>query len=328
MDRPTFAESRLPTLPPPVVETRFLGNLEFKGGFPTDETLEHIYDRLDFQRGCQAFLRHLMAAAIWGFQQAFTRDLDMGPTDLLIMHADANGLALTANSETIYAVAMIDTKPGPVVLDVPPRVLGFLNDQWMRPMGDLGIVGPDHGEGGRYLLVPPGYEGDLPTDGYVATLRLRTYRQWFVLRAFMGPDGDPAPAFQTLQGARIAPLAGGGDAAPTRHIDGTGLSFDIDSDRPIIRYFEDLATMVDYEPADAISLDEAAEWPSRDREGESPSRPTSGCADPRRGRRRSAATWRSPSPMPRAATTSGPPIASGSAFFPGTRRSRTSAVDR
>jgi hypothetical protein len=232
--------------------------LEFHGGFPTEQTLQTLYDQLDFQRGCQVFLRHLMAAAIWGFQQAFTRDLDMGPTDLLIMHADANGLALTANSETIYAVAMIDTKPGPVVLDVPPNVLGFLNDQWMRPMGDLGIVGPDRGAGGRYLLVPPGYEGDLPTEGFVGTLRLRTYRQWLVLRAFMGPGGDPAPAFETLRGTRIAPLADGGDAAPTQHIDGTGRSFDTIHPTDI-RYFEDLAAMVEYEPADAISLDEAAE---------------------------------------------------------------------
>jgi hypothetical protein len=136
--------------------------------------VQQLYDQLDFQRGCQEFLRHMMAAAIWGFQQAFTRDLDMGPTDLLMLHADARGLALTGNSETVYGVAMIDTKPGPVVLDVPPRVLGFLNDQWMRPMADVGIAGPDHGQGGRYLLMPPGYEGDLPADGFVATMRLRT----------------------------------------------------------------------------------------------------------------------------------------------------------
>ena len=64
-----------PEPPPPFVDTRFVGRLEFKGGFPTDPTLQRIYDQLDFQRGCQVFLRHMMAAAIWGFHQAFTRDL-------------------------------------------------------------------------------------------------------------------------------------------------------------------------------------------------------------------------------------------------------------
>ena len=246
-----------PAPPPPVVDTRFAGRLEFKGGFPTGRpsavsTISSISARLPSVPAPHDGRRDL------GLSAAFTRDLDLGPTDLLMLHADANGLALTGNSETVYGVAVIDTKPGPVVLDVPPRVLGFLNDQWMRPMGDMGIAGPDHGQGGRYLLVPPGYEGDLPTDGFVATMRLRTYRQWLVLRAFMGPGGDPAPAMETLRGTRIAPLSDAGHAAPTRHLDGTGLSFDTIHPTDI-RYFEDLATMVEYEPADAISLDEAAE---------------------------------------------------------------------
>src|SRR5262245_30103363 len=90
-----------PEAPPPVVETRFAGTLHFRGGYPTDETIASLYDQIDFQRGCQLFLRHLMAAAVWGFHQAFTRDLDVGPTDLAMLHLDANGLLLTGNSETI-----------------------------------------------------------------------------------------------------------------------------------------------------------------------------------------------------------------------------------
>ena len=67
-----------PEPPPAVVETRFAGRLEFEGGFPTEATLQRLYDQLDFQRGCQVFLRHLMAAAMWGFQQAFTRTWTWG----------------------------------------------------------------------------------------------------------------------------------------------------------------------------------------------------------------------------------------------------------
>ena len=171
-----------PYPPPPAVETTLGGRFEFEGGFPTDETLRRIYDQLDFQRACQVFLRHMMAAAIWGFVQAFRRDIGIGPTDLVMLHTDANALALTGNSETIYGVAVPDTKSGPVVIEVPPRVLGFLNDQWMRPMGDLGLAGPDQGKGGRYLLIPPGSDGEVSGDGFVQTIRLRTYRQWLVLR--------------------------------------------------------------------------------------------------------------------------------------------------
>ena len=201
----------------------------------------------------------MMAAAIWGFHQAFTRDLTVGPTDFVIFRADANGLALTANTETIYGVTVLDTKPdGPIVVEVPPKVLGLLNDQWMRPMGDMGIAGPDQGKGGRYLLVPPGYDGELPSEGFVAKMPLRTYRQWFVLRAFMGPGGDPEPGMATLRETKIYPLSQADDPPLTKHIDGTGEPFDTIHPADI-RYFEDLAEMVEYEPYEAISADESAE---------------------------------------------------------------------
>ena len=52
---------------PDTVETR-IGTLKFNDGFPTDETVQKVYDNLAFQRGVQAFLD-----AMPGF--ARTRDL-------------------------------------------------------------------------------------------------------------------------------------------------------------------------------------------------------------------------------------------------------------
>src|SRR5262245_30435927 len=249
---PTSAERiTAPEQPGDAVESRFLGRLEFKGGYPTDETLRELYDRLDFQRGCQTFLRHMMAAAVWGFYRGMTRDLGMGVNELAVLHLDANGLLLTGNSETIYGVGILDTKAGPLVVEVPPRMLGLLNDQWMRPMGDMGIAGPDRGAGGRYLLVPPGYDGALPTEGYAATIHLRTYRQWLVLRAFMGPGGDPQAGIDAIGQTRIHPLVLADDPPATRVVDVSGQPFDTIHPTDI-RYFEDLAEMIDYEPVDAV----------------------------------------------------------------------------
>ena len=151
-----------PEAPPPLVDSSFVGRLEFEGGFPTDETLQRVYDELDFQRACQAFLRNMMGASMWGFRSGMRRDLGFeSPRDFAMLHLDANGLVLTGNSETIYGMGFLDLKAdGLTVVEVPPMVLGLLNDLWMRPLGDLGIGGPDHGEGGRYLVVPPGYDDD------------------------------------------------------------------------------------------------------------------------------------------------------------------------
>ena len=56
-----------PEPPPPQVDTRLAGRLEFVGGFPTEETMARVYDLLDFQRACQVFLRHMLGASMWSF---------------------------------------------------------------------------------------------------------------------------------------------------------------------------------------------------------------------------------------------------------------------
>ena len=79
---------------------------------------------------------------------------------------DSKSLWLTANTETVYASAFLDLgADGPTVIESPPNVLGILDDMWMRYVGDIGNAGPDRGQGGKFLIVPSGYEGEIP-DGY------------------------------------------------------------------------------------------------------------------------------------------------------------------
>jgi hypothetical protein len=72
---------------------------------------------------------------------------------------DAKSLFLTANADTIYSMGMLDLTKGPMVLEVPPKALGAIDDYWFRWVTDFGLPGPDRGEGGKYLILPPGYEG-------------------------------------------------------------------------------------------------------------------------------------------------------------------------
>ena len=43
---------------------------------------------------------------------------------------------------------------------------GAFADVWFETSG-LGRLGPDKGEGGKYLLVPPGYKGELDRKSVV-----------------------------------------------------------------------------------------------------------------------------------------------------------------
>ncbi|MBQ0986227.1 DUF1254 domain-containing protein [Streptomyces sp. F63] len=72
------------------------------------------------------------------------------------------------------------------MIEAPGNPLCFVNDLWQRHVTDMGIAGPDRGEGGKYLFLPPGHGGDLP-EGYVV-VRPPTFSSW-VLRALSGTEG-------------------------------------------------------------------------------------------------------------------------------------------
>ena len=71
-----------------------------------------------------------------------------------------------------------------VVVRVPPRVLGPVDDADFRWVTDVGLTGPDKGAGGDYLFVPPGYKGTIPASGFNVS-RPRTNRLLVFYRAFV-----------------------------------------------------------------------------------------------------------------------------------------------
>jgi hypothetical protein len=96
-----------------------------------------------------------------------------------------------------------------MVLDAPPKALGTLDDFWFRWVIDFGLPGPDRGEGGKYLILPPGYDGPLPGGGFYIA-RSRTTRVLLLGRSFM-ENNDPKPAVELIRKTtRIYPYEEGG----------------------------------------------------------------------------------------------------------------------
>lgn len=83
-----------------------------------------------------------------------------------------------------------------------------VNDFWHRWVVDIGLTGPDKGEGGRYLLLPPGYDSEVP-DGYIV-VRPRTYANFLGYRGFRDESGDPHPAVEVIKGKDQGLCAGPG----------------------------------------------------------------------------------------------------------------------
>lgn len=247
-----------PTSPPAVIESTFVGALRTHNEYPTPETIDRLYDQLDFQRACQAFLRNITASSMYSFREGLRRDLGADtPQHYVVWDGpfDAHSLLLTPNSETVYGLGFLALdRDGPTVVEVPPGVLGVLNDMWMREVENLGPAGPDGGAGGTYLVLPPGHDGDAP-DGYFAVTS-RTYGVWLAVRAFRTPDGDARPAVAVHKQLRVYPLSRKDDPPPMQFVNAAGRT--LDTIHPVdARYFDDLATLVREEHQDAIDPETA-----------------------------------------------------------------------
>jgi hypothetical protein len=111
---------------------------------------------------------------------------------------------LTANATTPYSMAFPNlAKTGPLVIEVPPgATAGGVADFWQRPLTDTGALGPEKGQGGKFLILGPG-DRDMHPEGYYV-FRTPTNNFWSGNRAL---DPDPAKAIALLSQGRIYPFA-------------------------------------------------------------------------------------------------------------------------
>ena len=196
------AEYKMSTKVPPgiampdTVETR-LGTLKFFDGFPDNASVERLYDNLDFQRAVQAYLLGLAPVSQVANRKGI---LEVGPANTTVpifeQMMNARSIFLTPNNNTPYTWFWLDLRSGPLVLEVPPKTLGLIDDMWYHFVTDLGFMGPDKGLGGKYLLLPPGYKGEVP-EGYFV-VRTATFSIWAAWRTFL-VDGDPRPGVDLVK---------------------------------------------------------------------------------------------------------------------------------
>lgn len=235
---------------PNKVHTDLLGDLEFFDGMPTQGTVKKVYDFLDFSRGVEAFLSGMPAASVYGLLEGF-KDAGLMPGDLAIFEelADARSLLLTANSTTMYAMMEVNVKDGPVVAEVPPGVLGPVDDAYFRFVTDIGMTGPDQGKGGKYLFMHRDYEGAVP-EGYFA-VRSPTYRNLCFFRGFV-KDGDLAGTAAAIKSKfRMYPLAQAANPPQQRFMNFSGKQINTVHANNF-KFFEELNAVIQYEPADAF----------------------------------------------------------------------------
>jgi len=180
---------------------------EFKGGFPTAQTVQKAYDDADLSRAIEAYKFFYptvsFASAFAGLKQVGLEANRSGA----VLQVTPKQVVFTPNSDTPYALIPLDLNVGPMVVELPAGpLLCVVNDLNQRFVMDLGVPGPDAGKGGKHLILPPGYKDEIPNGYFTGTAT--TFRVVLMIRA-IPEGGDAQRAIALIKSAKIHPLQAG-----------------------------------------------------------------------------------------------------------------------
>ena len=213
-----------------------LANLPFQEGFIAKDKDQTLLDESFFQRAVQTYLWALPALNMYGMKEGSEKAFGKGYNVLPIFkeRLNAKTLITTPNSDVIYALGYLDLKEdGPLVIEVPPRLQGIIDDFWQRPIpsvgeidgrkwsGDVGLPGPDKGNGGKYLILPPDYTGNVP-PGYL-TYRSGTYGVLVFWRGFFKDPKQLQEPVSVMEQTKIYPLGKKETAKPMQFPDASAV---------------------------------------------------------------------------------------------------------
>jgi hypothetical protein len=225
-----------------------IGTLEFThdfaNGFPTDETVERLYDERDFQRAGQAYLWSLPAVSFTAWQRGVTEGLGAGNGQIVaILSYEARRGILAANATTPYYLGFADLSPGPLVLEMPERgVQGATSDAWQ-------IAIPGTEQPGKYLVLAPGQKVPDDVAGYTV-LHSPTFNIFLGVRL---TDADPQITKEALSHLQMYPYAQR-ENPPTTEILDVGTKAWSGLPPRGIEYWERLDDVIQREPVEARDI--------------------------------------------------------------------------
>ena len=243
---------------PDTVET-MVGTLVFFDGIPDEKAAAVLFANLDLNRGLQTILNGMSAS---NFEAGRAGHIALGQekaNQVVLFDGlmDSNSLFLTGNAGTVYATSFFNLKKdGPMVVEIPAGTgPGIMVDSFTRNIIDMGPPGPYHGKGGKFLILPPGYDkadfdGIVPKGVYTIA-KSRSYAVWLLLRGFL-QDGKPDYSSQLFRkGVKIYPLSASANPPEMEFIKGTGTEFNTVHSANY-KFYEELHAVIDREPIEFL----------------------------------------------------------------------------
>jgi len=222
----------------------------FERGFPTQDGAQRARDDTDYQRALTAYRFFYPTVS----QEAtFQGTRDAGVQDnkaALIIATVPRHVLFTANSDTPYMIAVLNLKEaGPMVVELPAGpYLGVVNDHHFRYVSDMGVPGPDAGQGGKHLILPPDYNGQVLAGYYTA----RSNTNVIMVGARAIPTGgDMKGALEAQRRIKVYPLSQSANPPAFTFVDKTDQRIDLSPLRweDNLQYWEKLHKVLQEEPA-------------------------------------------------------------------------------
>jgi hypothetical protein len=220
----------------------------FKQGFPTAAAAKTAQDDADFQRAVTAYRFWYPTVScegiIAGGRAAGVKDNEA----FMIMACGPKQVAFTPNSDTPYGAGAINLTEGPWVIEIPPGpFIGLVDDHHQGWVLDMGLPGPAGPKGGKHLILPPGYKGEVP-DGYF--VGKSSSNMVLVAIRSMPQHGDLKAALEALRQVKIYPLSSASNPTPMQFIDVSDRAIDSTCLKweDNIQFWEKLAAVINEEP--------------------------------------------------------------------------------
>ncbi|MGB2930479.1 MAG: DUF1254 domain-containing protein, partial [Desulfobacterales bacterium] len=186
-------------------------------------SVKNLEEQVTYHRAFEAVIWSMPAMCKYGMRRA-SIEIGAGNNVIMAWSAGATPLleTLTPNNVTPYVTSTTDLRKGPVVLEVPKatdkaNLFGQIADNWYITIADIGPIGVDKGKGGKILLVPPGYTGNIPS-GYIV-VKSPSYVLDFAFRSIPTPAGSPEDAYALSKSIKMYYLSELPNPKPTKIID-------------------------------------------------------------------------------------------------------------
>lgn len=225
-----------------------IGTLKFLDGAPYPETAEKVYDYLDTARAMDAFLKGMPGCSLLALIEGAHSIGAVEAHEIMIFDKlmGADSLFLTGNSSTVYCIPDLDLKrDGPTVVEVPDGLLGAANDGWFRFIHNYAV-------GGKYLYLPPGYDGEVP-DGF-AVYRPKTYRVWCFMRSSVKNGDVEAAAALCTENVKVYPLSEFKNPPKTKFVSASGKAFNTVHPNNA-EFYHHLDKIIQYEPLEMLDAE-------------------------------------------------------------------------